>query len=36
VALPAIGRDLNNPTTSLAWTVNAFMLGMAGPLVAVG
>ena len=36
VALPAIGRDLHSSTTSLAWTVNAFMLGMAGPLVAVG
>jgi EmrB/QacA subfamily drug resistance transporter len=36
VALPSIGRDLHSSTTSLAWTVNAFMLGMAGPLVAVG
>jgi EmrB/QacA subfamily drug resistance transporter len=36
VALPTIGRDLDSSTTSLAWTVNAFMLGMAGPLVAVG
>ena len=36
VALPSIGRDLNSSTTSLAWTVNAFMLGMAGPLVVVG
>src|SRR5262245_39892573 len=36
VALSAIGRDLHSSTTSLAWTVNAFMLGMAGPLVAVG
>ena len=30
VALPAIGRDLHSSTTSLAWTINAFMLGMAG------
>jgi EmrB/QacA subfamily drug resistance transporter len=36
VALPSIGRDLHSSTTSLAWTVNAFMLGMAGPLVVVG
>ena len=36
VALPSIGRDLHSSTTSLAWTVNAFMLGMAGPLVAAG
>jgi len=36
VALPTIGRELGASTTSLAWTVNAFILGMAGPLVAMG
>jgi MFS family permease len=36
VALPAIGRDLHSSTTSVAWTVNAFTLGTAGPPVAVG
>jgi hypothetical protein len=34
VALPAIGRDLHRSTTSLAWTVNAFMLGLYGLLAA--
>ena len=36
VALPSIGRELGASTTSLAWAVNAFMLGMSGPLVAMG
>src|SRR4029450_1778673 len=36
VALPTIGRELGASTTSLAWTVNAFILGTPGPLVAMG
>lgn len=36
VALPSIGRDLKTSTTGLEWTVNAFMLAFAAPLLAVG
>ena len=36
VALPSIGRDLRTSTAALEWTVNAFMLGFAAPLIAVG
>jgi EmrB/QacA subfamily drug resistance transporter len=36
VALPSIGHDLRTSTTALEWTVNAFMLGFAAPLLAVG
>ncbi|WP_191061053.1 MFS transporter [Geminicoccus harenae] len=36
VALPSIGRDLGTGTTALQWTVNAFNLALAAPLVAFG
>ncbi len=36
VALPSIGHDLQTSTTGLEWTVNAFMLAFAAPLLAVG
>ena len=36
VALPSIGHDLQTSTTSLEWTVNAFMLAFAAPMIAVG
>ena len=36
VALPSIGHDLRTSTTGLEWTINAFMLAFAAPLLAVG
>lgn len=36
VALPTIGRELNTNTTALEWMVNAFMVGFAALLIAVG
>jgi EmrB/QacA subfamily drug resistance transporter len=36
VALPSIGHDLHTSTSNLEWTVNAFMLAFAAPLIAVG
>ena len=36
VALPSIGHDLRTSTTNLEWTVNAFMLAFAAPMIAVG
>jgi len=36
VALPSIGRDLGAGTTALQWTVNAFNLALAAPLIAFG
>jgi len=36
VALPSIGRELGSSTSSLAWIVNAFMLGLSGVLVVGG
>ncbi len=36
VALPAIGTDLHASTATLEWTVNAFLLAFAAPLIAVG
>ncbi|WP_159717378.1 MFS transporter, partial [Geminicoccus flavidas] len=36
VALPSIGRDLGAGTTALQWTVNAFNLTLAAPLIASG
>ncbi len=36
VALPAIGADLHASTATLEWTVNAFLLAFAAPLIAVG
>jgi EmrB/QacA subfamily drug resistance transporter len=36
VALPSIGRELGGSTSSLAWVINAFMLGLAGVLVVGG
>ncbi|MGF1470909.1 MAG: MFS transporter [Rubrobacteraceae bacterium] len=36
VALPTIGRDLGASTTGLQWTINAYLLASATPLVAVG
>jgi EmrB/QacA subfamily drug resistance transporter len=36
VALPSIGHDLRTSTASLEWTVNAFMLAFAAPMIAVG
>lgn len=36
VALPAIGTDLHASTATLEWTVKAFLLAFAAPLIAVG
>ncbi|MGF1470910.1 MAG: MFS transporter [Rubrobacteraceae bacterium] len=36
VALPAIGRELDISTTALQWTINAYLLAFAAPMVAVG
>src|SRR3712207_8604591 len=36
VALPTIGRDLDTSTTSLQWTINAYLLALAAPSVAAG
>ncbi|MGZ4717634.1 MAG: MFS transporter [Acidimicrobiales bacterium] len=36
VALPAIGADLHASTATLEWTINAFLLAFAAPLIAVG
>ncbi|MEM7120196.1 MAG: MFS transporter [Pseudomonadota bacterium] len=36
VALPSIGRDLNTGTVTLAWVINAFMLGFASMLIVGG
>ncbi|WP_027133402.1 MFS transporter [Geminicoccus roseus] len=36
VALPSIGSELGAGTTALQWTVNAFNLSMAAPLIAFG
>jgi EmrB/QacA subfamily drug resistance transporter len=36
VALPAIGTDLHASTATLEWTVNAFLLAFAAPLIAAG
>ncbi len=36
VALPTIGRDLNTGTVTLAWVINAFMLGLASMLIVGG
>ncbi len=36
LASPSIGRDPKTSTTGLEWTVNAFVLGFASPLPAVG
>ncbi|MEM7120197.1 MAG: MFS transporter [Pseudomonadota bacterium] len=36
VALPAIGRDLKIGTVTLAWIINAYMLGLASMLIVGG
>lgn len=36
VVLPDIGRDLDTSTTSLQWTINAYLLAFAAPTVAFG
>ena len=36
VALPQISRDLDVPTASAGWVINAFALGAAGPLLVSG
>ncbi|MCO8246531.1 MULTISPECIES: MFS transporter [unclassified Haladaptatus] len=36
VALPTIGRDLGISTTGLQWTINAYLLAFAAPMVAFG
>ena len=36
VALPDIGRDLGGSTSSLEWTVNAYLLAFSAPLIAMG
>lgn len=36
VALPEVGAALDAPSADLAWVVNAFALGFAGPLLVVG
>ncbi|MEM7120199.1 MAG: MFS transporter [Pseudomonadota bacterium] len=36
VALPSIGRELGTSTSTLAWVINAFMLGLVGTLVVGG
>jgi len=36
VALPSIGRDLDASTATLEWAVNAYLLAIAAPLIAVG
>jgi len=36
VALPSIGRDLGASTATLEWAVNAYLLAIAAPLIAVG
>ena len=36
VALPSIGRDLNAGTVSLAWVINAYMLGQGSMLIVGG
>ena len=36
VALPEIGEDLNASTGQLEWSVNAYLLAFAAPLIALG
>jgi EmrB/QacA subfamily drug resistance transporter len=36
VALPSIGDDLDASTTTLLWTVNAYLLAFVSPMIAVG
>ena len=36
VALPRIGEDLDASTTTLLWTVNAYLLAFVSPMIAVG
>jgi EmrB/QacA subfamily drug resistance transporter len=36
VALPTLGRDLHAGTGALQWTVDAYSLGLAGPLLLAG
>ncbi len=36
VALPSIGRELGTSTSTLAWVINAFMLGLVGSLIVGG
>ncbi len=36
VALPDIGRELDVPSSSTGWVINAFALGAAGPLLVSG
>jgi EmrB/QacA subfamily drug resistance transporter len=36
VALPKIGQDLDASTSTLLWTVNAYLLAVVSPMIAVG
>ena len=36
VALPAIGQDLDASTSTLLWTVNAYLLAFVAPMIAIG
>jgi EmrB/QacA subfamily drug resistance transporter len=36
VALPTIGKDLDASTSTLEWTINAYLIAIAAPLIAVG
>jgi EmrB/QacA subfamily drug resistance transporter len=36
VALPRIGDDLDASTTTLLWTVNAYLLAFVSPMIAIG
>src|SRR2546421_1484958 len=36
VALPRIGQDLDASTSTLLWTVNAYLLAVVAPMIAVG
>ena len=36
VALPRIGEDLDASTTTLLWTVNAYLLAFVSPMIAIG
>jgi EmrB/QacA subfamily drug resistance transporter len=36
VALPSIGDDLDASTTTLLWTVNAYLLAFVSPMIAIG
>ncbi len=36
VALPTIGRELGASTSGLEWTINAYLIAIAAPLIAVG